>query len=214
MERNKVFSCFPKIGSDEVGKGDFFGPLIVCAVYVENPEQMEDLNARDSKSISDYRVKLMAPQLMRHFLYSLVKISPEKYNELYTRFKNINVILGWAHAQAVKNLLEKKVKPKVILVDKFGPEFRVLKHFDDKSIHEKTVFLTNAEMDLAVASASIIARNVFLNEIHKLKEEAGLDIPLGASRMVDAAARKLSQKIGRANLSRFVKTHFKNYSRL
>ena len=214
LDNKQIFNTFPKIGSDEVGKGDFFGPLIVCAVYIETPELLEDLNAKDSKSISDSRVKSLGPQLIRRSLFSLVKISPEKYNELYSRFKNINVILGWAHAQAIKNVLEKQKNPKIILIDKFGPEFRVLKHFDDSGISEKMVFLNRAEQDIAVATASVIARYTFLMEMGKLSAECGRKLPLGAGDRVDSAARELAGKIGFQNLSKYVKVHFKNYLRL
>jgi ribonuclease HIII len=214
VDINDVSDCFPRIGSDEVGKGDFFGPLVVCSVFLENPSQIADITARDSKSLSDSRISRLAPQLIKKVKYSIVKISPLKYNELYGKFRNINVILGWAHAQAIKNLLSENLEPKVILVDKFGPEFRVLKHFDDEPLQKKMVFSPNAEADAAVAAASIIARYTFLNEIKKLSEDCGINIPLGAGPQVDELAKKLAQKIGLKNLSQYVKTHFKNYSRL
>ena len=214
VDIERILNTFPKIGSDEVGKGDFFGPLVVCAVYVEKSEQMEDLNARDSKTISDSRVEKLGAQLIKKVDYSLVRISPEKYNQLYQRFNNINVILGWAHAQAIKNVLEKKKIPEIILIDKFGPEFRVLKHFDDPGAKKKMVFLTRAEKDMAVAAASIIARYTFLKEMKKLSAQCGHTLLFGASGKVDGVARELAGEIGIQNLSKYVKVHFKNYSRL
>lgn len=214
MTEPDVLKIFPKIGSDEVGKGDFFGPLVVCAVYLENSGQVDDLGVRDSKSVSNSRTRTLAPQLMRRLRHSTVKIFPEKYNELYGKFKNINVILGWAHARAIMNLLEENLTPRIILIDRFGPEFRVLTHFDQAGIREMTVFSPGAERDAAVAAASIIARGVFLSEIEKLTQQAGMDIPLGAGEKVDGVARRLCEKMGKPGLTRFVKTHFKNYSRL
>lgn len=214
LDNKKIFNTFPKIGSDEVGKGDFFGPLVVCAVYIEDSAQISELAARDSKTISDSRVEKLGARLVRMVEYSLVKISPEKYNQLYQRFKNINVILGWAHAQAIKNVLEKQKNPEIILIDKFGPEFRVQKHFDDHGIREKMIFINRAEQDTAVAAASIIARYTFLNEMGKLSTRCGRKLPLGAGEMVDSAARELAAKIGLQNLSNYVKVHFKNYLRL
>jgi len=214
VDLKSASDCYPKIGSDEVGKGDFFGPLVVCSVFLESSSQIGDITIRDSKSISDSKVNHLASLLIKKVKYSIVKISPQKYNELYSKFKNINIILGWAHAQAIKNLLAENLLPKIVLVDKFGPEVRVLKHFDDDKIREMMVFSPNAETDRAVAAASIIARYTFLNEIKKLKGDCGMDIPLGAGALVDAMAKKLAQKIGFQNLSRYVKTHFKNYSRL
>jgi ribonuclease HIII len=159
-------------------------------------------------------VEKLGAQLVRIVEYSLVRISPEKYNQLYERFKNINVILGWAHAQAIKNVLEKQKNPKIILIDKFGPEFRVQKHFDDPGISEKMIFLNRAEQDIAVAVASIIARYTFLKEMGKLSDDCGQKLPLGAGDRVDSAARDLAKKIGLQNLSKYVKVHFKNYLRL
>jgi ribonuclease HIII len=209
-----VLDLFPRIGSDEVGKGDFFGPLVVCSVFLESLSQIVDGTARDSKSLSDSRVSRLAPQLIKKVKYSVVKISPQKYNELYEKFGNINVILGWAHAQAIKNLLAENLIPETILIDKFGPEIRVLKHFDDDKIKKSMVFSPKAEIDPAVAAASIIARYTFLNEIKKMGRECGMEIPLGAGTSVDEAAKKLLGTIGQKNLSRYVKIHFKNYSRL
>jgi ribonuclease HIII len=209
-----VVDSYPKIGSDEVGKGDFFGPLVVCSVFMESPSQIIDISARDSKSVSDSRINRLAPELIKKVKYSIVKISPQKYNELYGKFKNINIILGWAHAQAIKNLLAEGLVPEVILVDKFGPEIRVLKHFDDDTIKKRMVFAPNAEVDIAVAAASIIARFAFLNEVKKMGADCGMEIPLGAGTPADEIAKKLAGQIGLRDLSRYVKTHFKNFSRL
>lgn len=214
MDINQAIRCFPKLGSDEVGKGDFFGPLVVCSVFLQRAPQAGDITARDSKSLSDSRVIQLAIQMMKKIKYSIVKISPRKYNELYNKFKNINIILGWAHARAIKNLLEENLTPEVILVDKFGPEIRVLKHFDDDKLKKMMVFSPNAETDPAVAAASILARFTFLKEIEKLKDVCGMDIPLGAGPMVDEMAKKLVGKIGFKKLHEYAKIHFKNYSRL
>lgn len=214
MDIKDVSDCFPRIGSDEVGKGDFFGPLVVCSVFLESSSQIAEITTRDSKSLSDSRISRLAPQLTKKVKYSIVKISPLKYNDLYGKFKNINVILGWAHAQAIKNLLAENLFPETVLIDKFGPEIRVLKHFDDDQLKKKMVFSPNAEADAAVAAASIIARYTFLNEIKKLSEDCGINIPLGAGPQVDEMAKKLAQKIGLKNLSQYAKIHFKNFSRL
>ena len=215
MESQKVFDTFPKIGCDEVGKGDFFRPLVACAVYLEGTAELEgNLGIRDSKTISDSRVRKIAPVLKRRVPHAVVRISPAKYNELYQKFKNINAILGWAHAQAIKNLLEEGHKPRLILVDRFGPEFRVSRHFSDQEIVDKLVFLPRAEVDKAVAVASILARHTFLQEMMRLSTQAGRELPLGAGERVDAVARVMARDVGPDGLTPFVKKHFKNFSRI
>ena len=215
MEATQVFDTFPKIGCDEVGKGDFFGPLVACAAYLEAGDGIQDeLGIRDSKSMSDSRVREIAPKLKRHIPHAVVKISPARYNELYQKFKNINAILGWAHARAIKNLLEEGHDPRLILVDRFGPEFRVSRHFSENEIVDKLVFLPKAESDRAVAAASVIARHTFLEEMRRLSAQAGRELPLGAGDQVDAVARALARVKGPEGMLPFVKKHFKNFSRL
>jgi len=214
-ETQEAFSIFPKIGGDEVGKGDFFGPLVVCAVYLEGPDSVPR-EVRDSKSVSEHRIRTQAPALLQALsrAHAVVKISPAKYNELYAKFKNINAILGWAHARAVKNLLETGLDPRVILIDRFGPEFRVTRHFDDPGWVEKMVFLPRAEEDPAVAVASVIARYTFLKEMERLSRSAAMNLPLGAGEGVDAAARVLAKRVGPSGMAAFAKVHFKNFQRI
>jgi len=207
-------SRFPKIGTDEVGKGDFFGPLVVSAVFMKNPEMTGDLRILDSKSLSDSAIRANAPLLMQILKHSVVKILPSKYNQLYERFHNINLILGWAHAQAIKNLLDEGVRPELILIDKFGPPSRVLHHFHGDEPKGRILFFTHAEKDKAVACASMISRLVFLNEMEKLSHQAGIAIPLGAGPLVDQAAQKLAARLGVENLGMFVKLHFRNFASL
>lgn len=205
---------FPKIGTDEVGKGDFFGPLVVTAVFLENSGETADIRILDSKAMSDSAIRVHAPRLIRALKHSVVKILPAKYNQLYGRFRNINLILGWAHAQAIKNLLGEGVRPELILIDKFGPPSRVLRHFGGDAVKDRIHFFTRAEKDKAVACASMISRMVFLSEMAKLSDQAGFPIPLGAGPLVDQAARRLAAGIGLENLGSFVKLHFRNFAAL
>jgi ribonuclease HIII len=215
LESTQVFNTFPKIGCDEVGKGDFFGPLVACAAYLDTDDVLgEELGIRDSKSMSDSRVKKIAPGLKRRIPHSVVRISPAKYNELYQKFKNINAILGWAHATAIKNLLQEGHHPRLILIDRFGPEFRVSRHFSEKDIVDKLIFLPKAEADRAVAAASVIARHTFLEDMMRLSAQAGRELPLGAGDQVDAVARVLARELGPEGMLPYVKKHFKNFSRL
>jgi len=205
-------SRFPRLGSDEAGKGDFFGPLVVAAAYIEKPGDLADAVV-DSKRLSDGSIARLAADLTRRIRHTVVKIMPPRYNELYARLKNINAILGWAHAQAIKNLLAAGARPAAILVDRFGPEFRVLRHLADadrNGVH----FFAHGEQDPAVAAASIIARHTFVREMERLGEKADMRLPLGAGEEVDGAARALARKVGRERLAEFVKVHFKNFARI
>jgi len=208
-------AVFPRLGCDEVGKGDFFGPLVACGAMITEDYYSAFEGVSDSKKLSDKRISILAPILMSKIPYSVVKIGPTKYNELYARFKNINAILGWAHARVIQNLLEQGHNPKAIIIDQFGPEFRVLSHlreinYDIKNIH----FFVRAEVDLAVAAASVIARFVFLKEMDALSEKIGSRIPLGAGAPVDQAAKLIVQKHGLAVFKDYAKLHFKNFSKL
>jgi ribonuclease HIII len=166
----------------------------------------------DSKRISNSRVKSIASRLIHSLKHSIVKISPQKYNQLYKKFKNINQILGWAHAQAIKNLLEKKVQPLIILIDKFGPDHRVLSHFGDNTIRNKIQLFNQAEKDLAVGAASIIARQTFLQELEKLSLTAGTPLPLGAGEPVIQAGIKIARTKGIETMEQIAKIHFKTYT--
>ena len=216
MSFEQICLTFPKIGCDEVGKGDFFGPLVAASVFISEPESVLGYGLRDSKKISDSKVKQLAPRLMATQKYSLVKILPKRYNELYSQFRNINKILGWAHARAIKNLLETGLKPDVILIDKFGPEGRVLSHFsrDTAALRDRFHFYNRAEDDLAVAAASIVARFTFLREMEIMSNRIGVKIPLGAGAEVDRIALEIAGKSGPGLLSDLVKLHFKNYDRV
>lgn len=206
---------FPRLGCDEVGKGDFFGPLVACGVVVTEKNYRFFEGVNDSKKLSDKRIAALAPDLMGKVPHSVVKIGPSRYNELYERFGNINAILGWAHSRVIRNLLEQGQAPQAVVIDQFGPEFRVLGNlrdvdFDLKRIH----FFHRAEADLAVAAASVIARHVFLLEMESLGKKLGAKIPLGAGAPVDQAAREIHRKHGGGIFKEFAKLHFKNFSRL
>ncbi len=206
---------FPRLGCDECGKGDFFGPLVACGAIISEKSYPLFQEIVDSKKMTDKKIAQLAPSLMRQIPHSVVKIGPSRYNELYARFKNINAILGWAHARVIMNLLEEGHDPKAVVIDKFGPEFRVLTNlrgisFDQGRIH----FFTKAEADRSVAAASVIARFIFVREMEALGQKLGARIPLGAGAPVDQFASQLLSKYGTDVFRDYAKLHFKNYSRL
>lgn len=205
----------PHIGMDEAGKGDFFGPLCVAAIYgdAEGIKKMRELGARDSKRISDDGILKIAKKLRAEFPYTVIRLFPKKYNELHGKFKNLNRLLGWAHAAALGDLALKTGCKKALL-DQFAE-----KHVMENALKQKKVVIdleqkVRGEEDLVVAAASILARAAFLEGMKTLGEEVGLELPKGASAAVKEAAKKLIAKFGPEVLDKVAKTHFKTASEL
>jgi ribonuclease HIII len=199
-----------RIGIDESGKGDYFGPLVIAAVFVDAVTQGELalMHVRDSKKISDGRILDMAPDIKTICPHSIVAIGPQKYNELYAKIKNLNRLLAWGHARALENLLD-KVSCGRAIADQFGDERLILSALQAKG---RTIMLEQrpkAESDIAVAAASILARAEFLIRLKRLSEEVGTSLPKGASSTVEVAARMVMKKHGEERLAHVVKLHFK-----
>jgi ribonuclease HIII len=198
-----------RIGIDESGKGDYFGPLVVAAVHV-TPEIEPDLKlmeVRDSKKISDGRVLEIARDLRQVCKHSIVAIGPQRYNELYAKIGNLNRLLAWGHARALENLLA-QADCGLAISDQFGDERYILNALLEKGKRIQLVQRTKAEDDLAVAAASILARAEFLLRLKRLSEEVGTALPKGASN-VELAARMVVKKHGKDRLGTVAKLHFK-----
>lgn len=198
-----------RIGIDESGKGDYFGPLVIAAAHVtsEIEPELRLMEVRDSKKISDGRVLEIARDLRQVCKHSIVSIGPEKYNELYPKFRNLNRLLAWGHARALENLLEQVDCP-LAIADQFGDERFVLNALLEKGKKIQLVQRTKAEADLAVAAASILARAEFLLRLKRLSEEIGTTLPKGATH-VELAARMVVKKYGEEKLGLVAKLHFK-----
>ena len=199
-----------RIGIDESGKGDYFGPLVIAAVYV-TPEVEPDLRlmeVRDSKRIADGRVLEMAPDIRQVCRHSVVAIGPQRYYELYEKIRNLNRLLAWGHARALENLLD-QVDCDLAIADQFGDERLIINALLDKGKKIRLVQRTKAEADLAVAAASILARAEFLIRLKRLSEEVGTVLPKGASQAVELGARMVIKKHGRDRLKTVAKLHFK-----
>lgn len=201
------------IGTDEAGKGDFFGPLVVAAFYVnsEIKSKLFEMEVKDSKLLSDFQIKNLAGKIKKLFADNIdvVVINPEKYNQLYSKFGNLNELLSWAHSQAIKNLSEKFPDP-VLIIDKFCDEKIISKHLRLKKIENQFELTPKAERFLGVAAASILAREKFLNWFTRMEKEIGIKIPKGASTIVDDHAKKIVDQYNAEILSKLVKLHFKN----
>lgn len=202
-----------RIGSDESGKGDYFGPLVVAAVYVDKQiePQLQALNVRDSKQLSDSAILKLAEEIrsicrghgmMRVYL-------PERYNELYQQWSNLNLLLADAHAQIICGL-QKKVSCELAIVDQFGDEALVREALSKAGCKIALEQRHRAEDDLAVAAASIIARAEFVRQMAALSQTVGIDLPKGASnpRIVEAG-REIVAAGGLDALRKVAKLHFK-----
>ena len=202
-----------RIGCDEAGKGDFFGPLC-CASFYYDPSQTDfllSLGVGDSKTLNDSKIAIIAAKLKQSCEYEIISIFPKKYNELYERFKNLNILLGWAHVKAM-TLLAKKVDCKDVLLDQFAkPPFmsNLLKKSGNTDIN--LTERTKAEEDIAVACASILARDAFVKGMDKLSYDYEMEIPKGASKKVILAGKKFLSTYGRGRLPEVSKVHFKTY---
>jgi ribonuclease HIII len=204
----------PHMGIDESGKGDFFGPLVIAAAYVdpELAEGMRKLDVKDSKNISSDDKALGMGRELRSMLgnrFSIVKIGPEAYNRLYGRMRNVNTLLAWGHARAIENLLEAVPDCPRAISDQFGSKQQVERALMKKGRSIDLVQQHKAESDLAVAAASVIARETFLRSLRAMAEEHGLKIPKGASVAVREAAARLARQKGPAILVKTAKCHFK-----
>jgi ribonuclease HIII len=198
------------IGTDESGKGDYFGPLVIGAVYVPDEQEpvLRELGVKDSKRTTDNRNRELAELIKRGYKHSVVAIGPERYNELYERLRNLNRILAWAHARAIENILA-EVPCRLAITDQFGDRGYVLNALMKKGQTIELVQKPKAEEDLAVAAASILARAEFLSRLYYLSKDLGAELPKGASSLVEEAAVRLVKMHGVAILDKAAKKHVK-----
>lgn len=204
----------PHMGVDESGKGDFFGPLVIAAAYVDETiaKDLKAMNVRDSKTITTDKAAQDLAKKIRARLgekFAVVSIGPAAYNRLYATMGSVNRILAWGHARAIENLLEKVPTCPRALSDQFGPEQQIQRALQQKGRKIKLEQRHKAESDVAVAAASILARSGFLTAMDKLGEKYGAKLPKGASDKVKLVAAEIAQKHGGAAFLEVAKCHFK-----
>jgi ribonuclease HIII len=209
----------PRLGVDESGKGDFFGPLCIAGVYVNEQviRSWADVGVRDSKNISSDRKIAELAKVIRETpgcVTTVVPIGNEAYNRLYTKMKSVNTLLAWGHARVIENLMGQKhqmIPPPVRAIsDQFathketvaGALMRLGREIELVQRHK-------AESDLAVAAASILARNEFVTRLNALGKQFGVTFPKGASAQVDSMAKQFVKVHGAENLAKIAKTHFR-----
>lgn len=215
MKQPELFAEKGHIGTDESGKGDYFGPLVVAGLFLPDDQHqvLRELGVKDSKKLSDKRIRELAEVLKKGYTHSVVVIGPEKYNELYGKLRNLNRILAWAHSRAIENILE-KVLCSLAITDQFGDKLYVLNALMKRGKNIELIQKPKAEEDLAVAGASILARAEFLKRIFFLSQEVGTDIPKGSSPAVEEAGHKLVSRHGAQILDKVAKKHFKLTERI
>jgi ribonuclease HIII len=204
----------PHFGIDESGKGDFFGPLVIAGVFTDRAiaRRFLENGIQDSKRIgSDTKIRSLARTIRQTpgVAIDLVQIGPERYNDLYEKFGNLNSLLGWGHARVIENLLVKKPDCPRALSDKFADarviERALLQNGRQIQLEQRT----KAESDLAVAAASILAREAFIDWLERNGKRIGLALGRGVSARVKEIARRIVEAEGPEALRRFAKIHFR-----
>jgi len=200
----------PRVGIDESGKGDVFGPLCVGGVFAggDQIEQLVKLGVVDSKKLTDDRAHKLAAKIKKMVPWHVVRVNPFRYNELYGKFNNLNRFLAWGHATVIEKLAEQTGCKKVI-VDQFAAEWVVESALKKKGLEMDLTQRTKAESDVVVAAASILAREAFLTGLAKLSKDWGLTLPKGAGPKVKEAGRRFLSEHGREELGNIAKMHFK-----
>lgn len=204
----------PHIGVDESGKGDFFGPLVIAGVYVDGDavRRLRDLGAVDSKRIgSDERIAKLAAEIrqVRGVVWEVIAIHPERYNQLYDKFGNLNRLLAWGHARVIENLLERVPDCPRAISDQFANPAVLQRALQERGRGIELVQRTKAESDPAVAAASILAREAFVGWLKAQRVRYGVECPKGVSESVKQSARKLVEDYGVEILQVLCKTHFR-----
>ncbi len=226
--KNKIFRQtqprevpLPHIGTDESGKGDYFGPMVIAGIWLDEPAKvkLEAMGIRDSKLLSDKRCRELAAEIriVSSGKFIEVEIPPERYNELYDQFKkegkNLNHLLAWGHARAIESLLDKSPCSYAV-ADQFGNERFILSKLMEKGKKLQLIQTPKAERYIAVAAASILARDRFLSRMEKLSQEYGILLPKGASDRVIQPALDIIKKRGIDELKKVAKLHHKTTQKI
>jgi len=215
----------PHIGTDEAGKGDFFGPLVTAGVYVDDrvAKLLRALSVRDSKTVGDRELRVLAGNIrdvVEEQKRAVLLVAPKRYNELYRQMrsegKNLNTLLAWTHTRVIEDLIKNGVRPKFILSDQFGDkryiESRLLA--DTRLSGVPVIQMHRAEADVAVAAASILARDGFLRWLEQAGKTLGLTVPKGASPKVIETGRLLVVRLGVDALKDYAKVSFKTMEKV
>lgn len=206
------------VGSDEVGTGDYFGPIVVTSSYVkkEDISYLKELGVNDSKKLTDEKILEIAPKIVKKIKYKSLILNNQDYNKYHEEY-NMNKVKAIMHNKVLYQMMQEE-KPVVdyIIVDEFAKEFVYYNYLKDtKWVQRGITFMTKAESkNMAVACSSVICRYLFLKEFAKISEEVGIDLPKGSGPKVDEAGKLIVEKFGKDKLGMVAKLNFKNTERI
>lgn len=203
------------IGTDESGKGDFFGSLVIAGVQIDdtNRSKFIQMGIKDSKKLKDDTIVKMAAIIKANAVHSVVVITPAKYNELYSKFNNLNRLLAWGHARVIENILDKS-PCNYALADKFGDESLIQNALLTKGKSITLKQSVRAEADIAVAAASVLARAEFVKKIQELSKKYEINFSKGVSDCVITQAKEFVAKYSYSRLNEIAKLHFKTINQI
>ena len=218
-KENEKYYYSSAVGSDEVGTGDYFGPIVVTATYVpkEEIEYLEKLGVGDSKKIDDEKILKITPEIAKKIKYRSVILTNKEYNEKYSNDINMNKIKAILHNRVLYQLInEEKPKYDYIIIDEFAREARYYNYLKDQKVVQRGItFITKAEdKNMAVACGSIISRYIFLKAFDKMCDEIHIPLPKGAGKDVDKIGEEVVEKYGEEKLKEIAKLNFKNTERI
>lgn len=216
---DKAYYYSSSIGSDEVGTGDYFGPIVVTSTYVskDDIEFVESLGVKDSKKLDDNKILKIAPEIIKRIKYKSLIMTNKEYNEKYSSEYNINKIKAIMHNKVLWRMVhEEDLQYDYIIVDEFAREQRYYEYLNgNPNIQKEITFITKAEdKNLAVACASVISRYIFLKEFDKMCDEIHIPLPKGAGKEVDEFGKEVVEKYGKEKLKEIAKYNFKNTERI
>lgn len=200
----------PRIGIDESGKGDFFGPLCIAGVFASGEQipALVQLGVCDSKKLTDASIRKLAPKIKALCAHHTIKIGPAKYNQLYSQFKNLNTLLAWGHATTIEAIVA-GTGCKTVTIDQFADERVVERALAQKKLEVDLTQRHRGEEDIVVAAASILARDLFLSGLEQLGKQFNCTLPKGASSATIEAGRRFVREHGIDALPNVGKMHFK-----
>lgn len=206
------------IGSDEVGTGDYFGPIVVTSCYVskENIDFLIDLGVRDSKKLTDEKIMKLVPEIIKKIPYKTYILSNLEYNAHYKNNINMNMVKAILHNKVLYEMKSLGYAYDYIVVDQFEYPTAYFKHIASSTKQVKDIFfLTKAEDQcLSVACASMISRYIFIKKMKELSNSLGINIPKGASDKVDEVGKYIVSKYGKSKLNEIAKINFKNTEKI